>query len=315
MGAWKITNGEKRICRVITGPTASGKSEIALRLAEEEGLEILCMDSMQIYRGMDIGTAKPSREERERVPHHLLDICDPRENYSVSQYVEEAEGLAEELIRTGRKPLFVGGTGLYLMGLTMPMGMGNVPANEALRQELRALSETAEGRLQLDKRLRQVDPDTAEKLPMNDVRRRIRAIEVSEATGIPFSRQPERKGSSRFSWRIVSTAMERPKLYERINRRVDRMMEAGLEAEVRGLLEAGVPEGAQSMSAIGYKEMIPCIRGEISREEAAEEIRLNSRHYAKRQMTFLKRIEGVQYVDAGDSGAYETVRGILMGES
>lgn len=302
------------ICRVLTGPTASGKSDLALRIAEEMGWDILCMDSMQIYRGMNIGTAKPTAEEQKRVPHHLLDLCDPGESYSVSRYVEEAGKKILELQQTGKQVLFVGGTGLYLMGMMMPMGMGNVPANEKLREELHQLAEEPGGKEALDRRLRKTDPATADKLPMNDLRRRIRAIEVSEATGIPFSEQQEGKTNPLFRWRVVSTVMERPMLYERINRRVSRMLEMGLEQEVRGLLESGVPENAQSMSAIGYKEMIPLIRGEATHEETAEEIRLRSRHYAKRQMTFLKRIEGVRYVRTDSGNAYDMLMEQFTGE-
>jgi tRNA dimethylallyltransferase len=302
---------KKILCRVLTGPTASGKSDIAFRMAAAHGWEIVCMDSMQIYRGMDIGTAKPSREEQETVPHHLLDICDPRENYSVSRYVQDAEQCVREIAGRGREALFVGGTGLYLEGLVKGMSLGNIPANEELRAELRALAEGEEGRRLLDERLRKCDPATAEKLPLNDLRRRIRAIEVSESTGNPFSAQPEATAESPFDWILVSTCMEREDLYGRINARVDRMMEDGLAEEVRRLLSEGVPEDAQSMQAIGYKEMVPFLRGEYTLEAALEEIRKRTRHYAKRQMTFLKRMEGIRYVDSEAREAYAQIEGIF----
>ena len=181
---------EKIICRVLTGPTASGKSDIAMRLAERNGWEILCMDSMQIYRRMDIGTAKPTPEDRKRVPHHLIDLCEPDEPYSVSAYAEEAEKTILSLHSAGKEFLFTGGTGLYLEALMKPMGMGTVPANEELRAMLHELADRPDGRKLLDERLRKSDPDTADRLPLNDIRRRIRAIEVSEMTGIPFSKQP-----------------------------------------------------------------------------------------------------------------------------
>ena len=302
---------KKILCRVLTGPTASGKSDIAFRMAAAHGWEIVCMDSMQIYRGMDIGTAKPSREEQETVPHHLLDICDPRENYSVSRYVQDAEQCVREIAGRGREALFVGGTGLYLEGLVKGMSLGNIPANEELRAELRALAEGEEGRRLLDERLRKCDPATAEKLPLNDLRRRIRAIEVSESTGNPFSAQLEATAESPFDWILVSTCMEREHLYGRINARVDRMMEDGLAEEVRRLLSEGVPEDAQSMQAIGYKEMVPFLRGEYTLEAALEEIRKRTRHYAKRQMTFLKRMEGIRYVDSEAREAYAQIEGIF----
>ena len=299
------------VCRVLTGPTGSGKSEIAFRLAQEEKLDILCMDSMQIYRGMNIGTAKPTEDEQKAVPHHLLDLCDPRENYSVSQYVGEAEKTVEALDKAGKKVLFVGGTGLYLEGMMNGMSLGTIPANESLREELHALADGPDGRRKLDERLRRLDPETADKLPMNDVRRRIRAIEVSEMTGKPFSKQANERSGSRFRWIVVSTQTEREHLYERINRRVDRMIADGLENEVRALLETGVSADAQSMQAIGYKEMIPYIRKEYSLETAAEEIRKGTRHYAKRQITYLKRIQEIRYVNTESSAAYEQIRNLF----
>ena len=303
---------EKIICRVLTGPTASGKTALGIRLAREMGWEILCMDSMQIYRRMNIGTAKPTAEEMQGVPHHLLDLCEPTESYSVSDYREAAEKLVRELAGQGREVLFVGGTALYLQAMMHPMGMGQVSANPALREELNRLAETREGKIEIHERLRKLDPATAERLPLNDVRRTIRAIEVSEATGIPFSRQPNREIPSGFEWRAVSTATDRSLLYERINSRVTEMIRRGLREEVAALLLEGVPEDAQSMQGLGYKEMIPCVRGECSEEEAAERIRLGTRHYAKRQMTFLRREEQIRYVDTGRADAYEEIRRLLV---
>ena len=303
---------KKTICRVLTGPTASGKTEIAIRLAKEMGWEILCMDSMQIYRRMNIGTAKPSPEEIKDVPHHLIDICEPTDSYSVSDYREAAEKLINELSGAGREVLFVGGTALYLQAMMHPMSMGKVSANTELRNNLKQLADTPEGRKCLHERLNRLDPVTAERLPLNDVRRTIRAIEVCEATGIPFSMQPNREVPTDFEWRVVSTAMDRQILYARINDRVTRMIEAGLTDEVAALLEEGVPEGAQSMQGLGYKEMIPCIRGEYSIEYAAEKIRLGTRHYAKRQMTFLRREEQIKYVNTEESDAYKQILKLLV---
>ena len=302
---------DRIICRVLTGPTASGKTGFALELAAQMGWDILCMDSMQIYRRMNIGTAKPTAEEQRLVPHHLLDIRNPEDSFSVSEYVPEAERLVRELYKAGKPVLFVGGTGLYLQAMMMPMGMGNVPANPALREELNQLALTEEGKYRLHSRLEECDPDTAARLPVNDIRRTIRAIEVSEATGIPFSRQENRPAESPFEWRVVSTAMDRSVLYDRINRRVDQMIRDGLEAEVRGLIADGVPETAQSMCALGYKETIPCIHGLITAEQAADAIRTGSRHYAKRQMTFLRRLPDIRFVDAGNTDAGSRIRQIL----
>ena len=303
----------KMICRVLTGPTASGKSDLAMRLAMNNNWDIICMDSMQVYRRMDIGTAKPSAEDRRKVRHYMLDICEPTGSFSVSAYIEQAEKKVREIASEGREALFVGGTGLYLEGLVKPMGMGFVPANEALRTELRQLAEQPEGRRLLDERLRKCDPETAEKLPLNDLRRRIRAIEVSEATGTPFSKQPESSAKSPFEWRIVCTAPERETLYTRINERVQRMIDEGLAGEVSRLIAEGVPENAQSMQAIGYKEMIPFLHGEYPLGTAADLIRKGTRHYAKRQMTFLKRLEQVRFTDPFSDNAYGTIENILKG--
>ena len=301
----------KILCRALTGPTGSGKSALAMRLALEKGWDILCMDSMQIYRRMDIGTAKPTKEDRAAVRHHLLDLREPDESFSVSDYVEEAEKKIRELNAAGREFLFVGGTGLYLQALMHPMGMGNIPANEKLREELNDTALRPGGRELLHERLAALDPETAARLPLNDIRRTIRAIEVSEATGIPFSKQPDRTTDSEYTWKAVSTAMDREILYRRINDRVDQMIAQGLKDEVASLLREGVPENAQSMSALGYKEMIPCVRGLTDLREAAEEIKTGSRHYAKRQMTFLRREPDIRYIDVTQADAYEQIRQTL----
>ena len=302
---------EKIICRVLTGPTASGKTALSLRLAEKHGWEIFCMDSMQIYRGMDIGTAKPTREERARVPHRMIDICDPRDAFSVAAYREKAEALVRQKAEKGREVLFVGGTGLYLQAMMHPMGMGSVPADEALRAELRALAATEEGKNRLHGMLAEIDPATAARLPVGDVRRTIRAIEVTRGTGIPFSMQPDREEESPFLWRVAATEMPRETLYDRINRRVEQMIRQGLAEEVRRLLEAGVPPESQSMQGLGYKEMIPYLRGEWPMDKAVEEIQNGSRHYAKRQGTFLRRLEGIRSVDALAADAAEQAETIL----
>lgn len=305
---------EKIVCRAVTGPTASGKTKLSVRLAQEQGWDILCMDSMQIYRRMDIGTAKPTKEEMGGVPHHLMDICEPTDAYSVADYRDAAEELILHLAEEGKEVLFVGGTVLYLQSLMHPMGMGMTPANDELRAELNAMAETGKGRAALHERLRLVDPVTAQRLPVNDVRRIIRAIEVWEATGIPFSEQPKRENEndSRFCWKVVSTDMDRALLYDRINQRVTDMIRMGLKEEVASLLEEGVPEDARSMSGLGYKEMIPCIHGECSVEDAAEMIRKGTRHYAKRQMTFLRREESIHYVRTDREDAYDELRRYLL---
>lgn len=289
---------QKIVCRVLTGPTASGKTALSLKMAKEAGWEIACMDSMQVYRSMDVGTAKPTAEERAAVPHHLLDLCDPGEPFSVSLYRERAEELIRQKAAEGKKLLFVGGTGLYLQALMHPMGMGMVAADEGLRVQLHMLAEQPGGREKLHEMLQGLDPETAERLPLNDVRRTIRAIEVSRATGIPFSRQPQRAEGSPFIWRAAALKLPRDILYARINRRVETMMAEGLEQEVQRLLDSGVPEDAQCMQALGYKEMVRYLKGDWTREKTVEEIQKGTRHYAKRQETFFRRDPEIHWVDA-----------------
>lgn len=302
----------KILCRVLTGPTATGKSELAVRFAEETGSDIISMDSMQIYRGMNIGTAKIPVCEQHGIRHWMLDIVDPKDEYSVSSYRDDAEKLIRQLHSEGRNILFVGGTGLYLHAMIHPVAMGSVPADPELREALHSLAEKPGGKEQLHAELEKIDPETASRLPVNDIRRVIRAIEVTRITGIPFSIQPARDVPSPFEWRIASAMLERNELYERINQRVDVMITKGLADEVRGLLDSGVPENAQSMSGIGYKEMIPYIKGCRKLSDAADDIKTASRHYAKRQITFLKRENEVSYFDASDHGKYEKLKEVLL---
>jgi len=254
------------------------------------------MDSMQIYRGMDIGTAKSTVEEMDGVPHHMLDVADPRENYSVAQYQQVAENVAQEIIQRGRQPLFVGGTGLYLRALRHPMSMGQAAADDALREALQQEADAPGGKEALHHRLAMVDPDTAERLPVNDVRRVIRALEVYELTGVPFSKQPQVKEEARFRYRVATLTMERSLLYGRIEQRVDAMMEQGLLDEIKGLLDAGVPADAQAMKAIGYKEIAAALDGALSMDEAIALVKQLSRNYAKKQMTWFKKDEEIVWI-------------------
>ncbi len=286
---------------ILTGPTASGKTAISLDLAERHGCEIVCMDSMQIYRGMDIGTAKPTAEEQARAPHHMLDIVDPGDSYSVAQWVEDACACIRAIRARGRRALLVGGTGFYLRALRHPMAMGSVPAVPEIREALEAVAAEPEGRETLHRQLEAVDPATAARLHVHDVRRVIRALEVWRSTGIPFSRQPQIEAEPPFPSRCAALTMPRETLYARIDLRVERMLEAGLADEVRRLLDSGVPEDCQSMKGLGYKELIPYIRGEISLEEAKAAIQQGSRRYAKRQLTWLRAEKDVLWTENADA--------------
>lgn len=296
---------DKNTCWILTGPTASGKTSLSIRLAKAHQCEIVCMDSMQIYRRMDIGTAKPTVQEMEGIPHHMIDVAEPDESFSVARYQEMAEECIADIHARGRRALLVGGTGLYLRALRHPMAMGDASADESIRAELEALATQEDGKQRLHDMLAQVDPDTAARLHLNDVRRAVRALEVYRLTGVPFSQQTQLDAESRFSYRVASLTMDRALLYARIEQRVDQMIEQGLIDEVKGLLDSGVPADCQAMKAIGYKEIVPYIRGEATWEETDFLLKLNTRHYAKRQLTWMRREEDVLWVDALSENAYD----------
>ncbi len=271
----------------VTGATASGKSALALELAQQLDGEIVCMDSMQIYRSMDIGTAKPTPAEQQLVPHHMLDVVSPEEPYTVADYAATAATVIREILSRGRLPLLVGGTGLYLKALMHGLSLGVTRSDPAIRARLEAIADQPGGRMQLHHMLSQVDEASARKLHPNDLRRVIRAIEVYELTGTPLS-QTRQEETGEFAVLPIAIRMERERLFERIEKRVDTMLENGLLAEVQHLLNTGVPADAQSMQGIGYKEMVPCAQGSVPLEEARKQIILNTRHYAKRQETWFK---------------------------
>ena len=295
--------GKKPPVIAVAGPTASGKSDLGLKLARCLGGEIVCMDSMQIYRRMDIGTAKPTAQERALLPHHMLDVADPTEAYAVADYAVAAERVIAEILSRGRVPILVGGTGLYLKALMDGLSLGGAGGDERLRAELNALADELGGKERLHARLAAVDPETAARLHPNDRRRVIRAIEVYEQTGVPMSRQNHAAQDRPF--RVLPLALEWPRdlLYARLEARVHRMMEMGLLSEVRALLESGVPPAAQSMQGIGYKELIPVVMGQGDVNRAVWEIIVHTRHYAKRQGTWLRAEPRCVWLDARDADA------------
>lgn len=296
---------DKHTCWILTGPTASGKTALSILLAKKYDCEIVCMDSMQIYRRMNIGTAKPTTEEMEGIPHHMIDVAEPDENFSVARYQEMAETCIADIHERGKRALLVGGTGLYLRALRQPLAMGDVAGDESIRAELEALAAEEGGKVRLHDMLKAVDPETAARLHLNDVRRAVRALEVYRLTGIPFSMQPQIQTESRFNYRVASLTMDRALLYSRIEKRVDIMVEQGLVEEVRRLLGSGIPADCQAMKAIGYKEIVPFIRGEATWEETDYLLKLNTRHYAKRQLTWMRREEDVCWVDSLQPNAYD----------
>ena len=284
----------------LIGPTASGKTSVGLEVAERAGAEILSLDSMAIYRGMDIGTAKPTAAEQARVPHHLIDLAEPHEAFSTGRYVEAAEAAIADVAGRGRLPLFVGGTALYLKAMTE--GLFDGPsADWPLRNRLKA--EAAEhGSPALHERLRAVDPAAADRIHPNDLRRIIRALEVHQATGRPISEQQTQFGSptARYECIVAGLRRDRAELYGRIDRRVDAMFAQGLVDEVRALLAS--PKGISHAAAqfVGYREVIAHLRGEWTLDDAREKIKTRTRQFAKRQLSWFRHIPGIRWVDAAE---------------
>lgn len=283
-------------CWFLAGPTACGKTELSLLLAEHLNAEILAMDSMSLYRGMDIGTAKASAADQKRVPHHMLDLIDPHEKFSVADYFEAAEACCQQIISRGRIPLFVGGTGLYLR--TILRGVFDGPsADWDYRNEMERIAET-EGNEVLHKRLAEVDPVSAKKLHPNDVRRVARALEVFHVSGTPLSSQhgepilsPEECPAHVF-WLLP----DREWLYDRINLRVDQMLDEGLMDEVKQLLATEIPMSRTARQALGYKELIDFLEGEYTHERAVELLKQQTRRFAKRQHTFFRNIKECRHI-------------------
>ncbi|MBM4041132.1 MAG: tRNA (adenosine(37)-N6)-dimethylallyltransferase MiaA [Planctomycetes bacterium] len=302
-GLLQPVGGRRLPCRTLlflVGPTASGKTAVGIEVALRIGAEVLSLDSMSLYRGMDIGTAKPTPAERARVPHHLVDIAEPHEAFSAGRYLEAAEAAIGDIVGRGKRPLFVGGTALYLKALTEGLFHGP-SADWALRNRLIAEAEER-GVPALHERLSAVDPAAAARIHPNDLRRIVRALEVHEATGRPISEQQTQWGKEAQPGRlchIVGIRRERAELHERINRRVDTMFAAGLVDEVRRLLAdpRGISHAAGQF--VGYREVIAHLRGELSLEEAIEKVKAHTRQFAKRQMTWFRSFPQIQWVDAG----------------
>ena len=276
---------------VICGPTASGKTALAAALARRFGGEVVSADSMQVYRRMDIGTAKPTAEEMQGVPHHMLDVADPEENYSVARYVREAVPIVDGILTRGKLPVVAGGTGLYIDNLIAGRQFAPFAPDSGLRQSLQARVRL-DGLPALRVHLEQADPEAAAKIHPNDEKRTIRALEVWLSTGKTITRHDRESQALPRRYAPLTIALnfrERPWLWERIDRRVDEMMERGLEREVRRLLADGVPQGCTAMQAIGYKELAAAILEGRALSEGAEEVKLRSRQYAKRQLTWFRR--------------------------
>jgi len=288
---------EKPEIIVITGPTATGKTALGSLLAKTLGGEVVSADSMQIYKYMDVGTAKPTAEEMLGVPHYMIDIVLPWEDYSVARYVTDAAPIIDDILSRGQKPIIVGGTGLYIDSLLSGGGF-SARGEPALRRELEAEYDRIGGEAMLQT-LCEFDPDSAGRLHANDKKRIVRAIETFKTTGKPISQHDLETKSVPPRYRAVKIALsfsDRAELYSRIDRRVDNMISQGLEGEVRSLLDMGLKTGATSMQAIGYKEMVCVIQGESSIAAATEKIKMESRRYAKRQLTWLRRDPEIKWI-------------------
>lgn len=283
---------------VIGGATASGKTALSVELAKEYNAEIVSADSMQIYRYMDIGTAKPTEQEKCGIAHHMIDIVSPDESFSVADYVPRAHEVILDITKRGKNPLVIGGTGLYINSLINDIDFLENDGDEEIRKELFALCQE-QGVDVLVEILSEFDPISAQKIHKNNVRRIIRAIEFYKMTGVPISQHQEetRKKESRYSPCMMAIRWDMKKLYERIEKRVDIMLEQGLIDEVKNLIEKGYTVELTSMQGIGYKEIIGYLSGEYSLDEAVEKIKTGTRHYAKRQMTWFRRDERIHWID------------------
>ena len=276
---------------VICGPTASGKTALAAELALRFHGEVVSADSMQIYRRMDIGTAKPTLEEMRGVPHHMIDVAGPEENYSVARYVAEAVPIVDGILARGKLPIIAGGTGLYIDNLVAGRQFAPFEADSGLREQLQARVK-AEGLPALYAQLQTADPDAARRIHPNDEKRVIRALEVRLSTGKTLTQYEAETRTLPNRYTPLTVALrfgERSWMWERIDRRVDDMMARGLEREVRDLLASGVPRDCTAMQAIGYKEIAAAVAEGRPVSDGAEEVKLRSRQYAKRQLTWFRR--------------------------
>jgi tRNA dimethylallyltransferase len=291
---------------VLVGPTAVGKTKLSLELARTYGCEIISGDSMQVYRGMDIGTAKISREEQQGIPHHLIDIMEPNEAFSAAAFQQQAGQLIEDIHARKHLPFIVGGTGLYIESLCYHFQFSEAASDEPFRLEhaeyLRQFGEQA-----LHDKLRLVDPVSAERLHPNNTRRVIRALEILHVTGTTLSAQlAGQQKQSPYELCIIGLTMDRALLYKRIEQRIDQMLEQGLVSEVQKLLDQGYTQDIVAMQGLGYKEMIGYLQGEYPLIEAVTLLKRDTRHYAKRQLSWFRHMKDIKWVDVSDFTNFST---------
>lgn len=281
---------------VIVGPTAVGKTYVSVELAKKLNTEILSADSMQIYKGMDVGTAKITEEEKSGIFHHMIDVVAPDEDYSVSEFKNDAEEIIDEMLLKYKVPVIVGGSGLYVNSLIYDLDFSNAKSDEKLREYYTYYYKEHGGDALYDKLMR-IDPKSAEKIHKNNVKRVIRALEVYDITGMKFSdiNTDIRKESNKYECILIGLSMERKTLYERINQRVDEMLSNGLVDEVKSLIEKGYEKNLVSMRGIGYKEVIDYLEGTTDYEDMVNILKKNTRRFAKRQYTWFLRDKNVKW--------------------
>lgn len=292
---------KKQPLLILTGPTAVGKTDLSIALAKKINGAVISADSMQVYRGMDIGSAKVTPEEMQGVKHYLIDVLDPEDEFHVVRFQEMAKAALKEIYANGQIPIIAGGTGFYIQALLYDIDFTEQEEDTALREHYAALAQEY-GNEYLHEMLRRVDPVSAEIIHANNVKRTIRALEYFEKTGEPISRhnEQERAKKSPYDFRYFVLTDERVHLYERIDRRVDMMLEAGLVDEVKRLRDQGCHKGMVSMQGLGYKEILSWLEGEISYEEAVYLLKRDTRHFAKRQLTWFRRERDVIWLNKPD---------------
>ena len=288
---------------IIAGPTAVGKTAISVELAKRIGGEIISADSMQVYRGMDIGTAKVTKEEMQGVPHHLIDILDPSEAFNVMEFRNRVRGAIDEIVARGHVPVLVGGTGFYIQSILYDIEFDPEEGSDEMRRQLEEEME-ARGPEEMHAELKRVDPESAEMIHANNKKRVIRALEFYRLTGRRISdhnrEQRERRSPYRFLFYVMT--MDRPSLYARIDYRVDLMMQDGLKEEVKALRDRGVTSDMVSMQGLGYRQMFDYLEGICTLDEAVERIKKETRHFAKRQLTWFRREPDAVWIRLEDFG-------------
>ncbi|UCZ51640.1 tRNA (adenosine(37)-N6)-dimethylallyltransferase MiaA [Bacillus shivajii] len=284
---------------VIVGPTAVGKTATSISLAKAFGGEIISGDSMQVYKQMDIGTAKITKDEMEGIPHHLIDIKEPTESFSVAEFQERAKSLIHKIQQKNKIPFIVGGTGLYVNSVIYDYDFSQSESDPKFRMEMENYADTYGG-IALHEKLKDIDPKSYRDIHPNNTRRVIRALEVYHMTGKPVSERNDQQIVSPYDATVIGLTMERDLLYERINKRVDLMIEEGLIDEAKRLYALGVRD-CQSVQAIGYKEIYRYLAGKLTKEEAIEELKQNSRRYAKRQLTWFRNKMEIDWFDMSEA--------------